>query len=279
MTTNSDKTALSFGRYLQSIRIEKNISLKAVSQETRIRLETLQYIEEENHQQLPDEVFVKGFLRAYAKAVGADGEEAVRRYDSRLGVIRKITTSEAALKGTGTSFWRRLLLGLGAMGVLIAVTLVAVTQWRDRQTTGPEPPKEMALQKTQEVAGPPAASPEATTTVEPEPVAGNGTSAALETPVETAAPVIDMPTDAVRPPIAAKLRLNIDATEETWMKIVIDDHESKEYTLYPGDHIELEAVSGYSLLVGNAGGIRLFLDGKPVAVAGRSGQVVKIKLP
>ncbi|MGD8365135.1 MAG: helix-turn-helix transcriptional regulator, partial [Desulfobacterales bacterium] len=64
MTAESEQTALSFGRYLQSIRVEKGISLKAVSQETRIRLETLHFIEGEDHQHLPDEVYVKGFLRA-----------------------------------------------------------------------------------------------------------------------------------------------------------------------------------------------------------------------
>ena len=45
--------------------------------ETRIRRDALIHIEEEDHEKLPDIVFVKGFLRAYAKAIGADGDEAV----------------------------------------------------------------------------------------------------------------------------------------------------------------------------------------------------------
>ena len=118
MTAESEKTALSFGRYLQSIRVEKGISLKAVSQETRIRLETLHFIEEEDHQHLPDEVYVKGFLRAYAKAIGANGDEAVQRYISRLAVKRKIALSEAALYRTGGAFWRRLILSLDCRALL-----------------------------------------------------------------------------------------------------------------------------------------------------------------
>ena len=98
MTTETEKTSLSFGRYLQSIRIEKGISLEDVSKETRIRREALLYIEAEDHEKLPDIVFVKGFLRAYAKAIGADGDEAVRRYISRLEVMQRITTSDLDLE-------------------------------------------------------------------------------------------------------------------------------------------------------------------------------------
>ena len=90
MPSFEDKVTLSFGRYLQAIRLEKAISLEVVSKETRIRKDMLALIEEENHNKLPDEVFVKGFIRAYAEAIGADGDEAVRRYNSRLQVVQKI---------------------------------------------------------------------------------------------------------------------------------------------------------------------------------------------
>jgi len=75
----SDKEPLSFGRYLQDTRLEKKISLEQVSQQTRIGLGNLLLIEQEDHEQLPAEVYVKGFLRSYAKAVGADGDEVIRR--------------------------------------------------------------------------------------------------------------------------------------------------------------------------------------------------------
>ena len=59
---NPKHTSLSFGHYLQSIRLEKGISLDEVSKETRIRLENLLLIEKEDHENLPAQTFVKGFL-------------------------------------------------------------------------------------------------------------------------------------------------------------------------------------------------------------------------
>ena len=89
-----DKESLSFGHYLQAIRLEKKISLEKVSEETRIGLDILKLIDKEDHDNLPAEVFVKGFLRAYARAIGADGEEAVWRYELRLNVVHKLDGSE-----------------------------------------------------------------------------------------------------------------------------------------------------------------------------------------
>ncbi len=285
MTAESEKTALSFGRYLQSIRVEKGISLKAVSQETRIRLETLHFIEEEDHQHLPDEVYVKGFLRAYAKAIGANGDEAVQRYISRLAVKRKIALSEAALYRTGGAFWRRLILSLTAVLCLIAATLYAVSAWRAHNV-----PKEETV--STETAEPSATEPAiekpdalSKAPAEEKAVPASKTEPTTEPPMDSADDKEVSITDssigsaAAAPAGANKYRLTIDTIEETWLKIIVDDQQSKQYRLYPGDHIELEGSRNFNLLIGNAGGIRLGLNGKAVALSGKSGQVVNIQLP
>jgi cytoskeleton protein RodZ len=283
MTAESEKTALSFGRYLQSIRVEKGINLKAVSQETRIRLETLHYIEEEDHQHLPDEVYVKGFLRAYAKAIGADGDEAVRRYISRLAVKRKIALSEAALYRTSGAFWRRLLLSIGAVFCLIAATLYAVSAWREHKM----PQETVSTEK----AEPPTTEPEieqpdslSTTPAEEKAVSAPAAEASTEPSIDSAddkeVSTSEASTESALPPVIAdKYRLSIDTIEETWLKIIVDDQQSKQYRLNPGDHIELEGSRNFNLLIGNAGGIKLELNGKAVALSGKSGQVVNLQLP
>lgn len=75
------------------------------------------------------------------------------------------------------------------------------------------------------------------------------------------------------------LVLTIDATEKTWIKINIDGEEPLEYLLRPKDHVELEAGSHYHMLVGNAGGLEMRLNGEPVKINGKSGEVVTLELP
>ena len=75
------------------------------------------------------------------------------------------------------------------------------------------------------------------------------------------------------------LKLSITANAETWIKIIIDAEKPLEYLLKPGDKIALNANSHYNLLIGNAGGVQMNLNGQPVQIPGRLGQVVNLTLP
>lgn len=69
-----------FGDKFRKAREKKEISLDAVSNVTKISARMLQAIEQEQFDQLPGGVFNKGFIRAYAKHLGMDAEEAVTDY-------------------------------------------------------------------------------------------------------------------------------------------------------------------------------------------------------
>jgi len=69
-----------FGNKFRKARERKNLSLDDVSNVTKIGSRMLQAIEEERFDQLPGGVFNKGFIRAYAKHLGLNDEEAVNDY-------------------------------------------------------------------------------------------------------------------------------------------------------------------------------------------------------
>jgi cytoskeletal protein RodZ len=69
-----------FGDKFRKQREKKGISLDDVSNVTKIGSRMLQAIEEEHFDRLPGGVFNKGFIRAYAKHLGLNDEEAVNDY-------------------------------------------------------------------------------------------------------------------------------------------------------------------------------------------------------
>lgn len=75
-----------FGDKFRKEREKKNISLDDVSNVTKIGSRMLKAIEQEQFDQLPGGVFNKGFIRAYAKQLGMNEEEAVNGY---LECVRK----------------------------------------------------------------------------------------------------------------------------------------------------------------------------------------------
>ena len=69
-----------FGDKFRKAREAKKLSLDDVSRVTKIGARMLQAIEEEHFEQLPGGVFNRGFIRAYAKHLGLNDEEAVNDY-------------------------------------------------------------------------------------------------------------------------------------------------------------------------------------------------------
>jgi cytoskeletal protein RodZ len=73
-----------FGEKLRKQREQRGIELDAISNTTKIGTRMLRALEEEHFDQLPGGVFNKGFVRAYARHVGLDEEEAVADYLAAL---------------------------------------------------------------------------------------------------------------------------------------------------------------------------------------------------
>ncbi|MCG8553785.1 MAG: helix-turn-helix domain-containing protein [Proteobacteria bacterium] len=71
----------SIGQQLRHERELRQLSLAEISRTTRISVRVLKLIEDDRFDELPGEVFAKGFLRAYARAVGADDSDIVRSYE------------------------------------------------------------------------------------------------------------------------------------------------------------------------------------------------------
>jgi len=69
-----------FGDKFRKAREKKELSLDDISNVTKISSRMLQAIEQEHFDQLPGGVFNKGFIRAYAKHLGLDSEDAVTDY-------------------------------------------------------------------------------------------------------------------------------------------------------------------------------------------------------
>ncbi|MDP2278796.1 MAG: DUF4115 domain-containing protein, partial [Nitrospirota bacterium] len=73
--------------------------------------------------------------------------------------------------------------------------------------------------------------------------------------------------------------LEILASDKTWIFVTIDNTETKEMLLNKGDSAKLSAKQGFSLKIGNAGGIKLIFDGNDIGVPGENGKVITLNLP
>jgi DnaJ-class molecular chaperone len=68
------------GGTLKQVRERMGIDLKTISGETKINVKILEWIEEEAVDKLPTLVYLKGFLRGYAKSLDLDPQKVVEGY-------------------------------------------------------------------------------------------------------------------------------------------------------------------------------------------------------
>ncbi|MCB9601825.1 MAG: helix-turn-helix domain-containing protein [Sandaracinus sp.] len=122
------------GDYLRRERELRAVSLEEIAQTTRIPLKVLRDLENDRHEQLPGDVFVRGFLRSYSRALGLDDTQVVARYDSGRAPApapTAITALVANEKG------RRFGLAIAVVVLLILFTLALSIVLRPRHRDVP----------------------------------------------------------------------------------------------------------------------------------------------
>ncbi len=73
-------TMESIGQYLRKERELRQVSLEELAQTTRIPMKMLVRIEEDRYDELPGEVFARGFIKSYARSLGLESAPLLDRY-------------------------------------------------------------------------------------------------------------------------------------------------------------------------------------------------------
>jgi cytoskeletal protein RodZ len=96
----------SIGRYLKRTREARAMSVEEVSRATRIPVPSIEKIEADHFDDLPGEVFVRGFLKAYARAVSLSVDEVLAQYTAsrRVAWVTPLPIASPERRSTGKRF-------------------------------------------------------------------------------------------------------------------------------------------------------------------------------
>ena len=76
---------VTFGTWLRTERESRRITLNTISKQTKVSVPLLEGLESGDLSRWPTGIFRRGFVRAYAAAVGLDADDAVRRFEVEHG--------------------------------------------------------------------------------------------------------------------------------------------------------------------------------------------------
>ncbi len=283
----------SLSDYLKQARKKKGLSLENVASQTRIPERHLQALEAEDFANLPAKVFVKGFVRSYAKVLGVDEEEALQLFLRTSGTFYEQQQPDQSQPHVQVKLdaaprptinWS---LVIGAL-VLIAIggiwyglpnhqeSPIALTEPESPIPTEPteQPVPPTPLPSVDITTGNPVDSPSIPPDP-PKPASPPPTPNPI--PPITAKPILSIPPPATEEESAEEEShaLEIEATQLTWVVVQSDDQIPNEALLQPGQRITWKAHEQFQLTLGNAAGVVIRLNGQPQGPFGKPGQVVR----
>lgn len=114
----------SIGKYLKKHREARAMSVEEVARATRIPVPSIERLENDHFDDLPGEVFVRGFLKAYARSVGLHVEDVLARYTAsrRVAFVTPIPVMSPIQKASKKRFGVAI-----AFVVLLVLCTVAVS--------------------------------------------------------------------------------------------------------------------------------------------------------
>ena len=129
--------AETLGLALRAVRLDKHLTLETLAGITRIRPAYLQAIEETQLDALPSRPFTIGYIRAFAQALGLDGEQAVERFKLEEPVLDEPLRAPVGMLDERDP---RIAAALfAAMVIVVAIVLWNVAQ-RAMMANAPPPP-------------------------------------------------------------------------------------------------------------------------------------------
>ncbi len=251
---------MSFGEELRRERVVREISLEEISAATKISLRLLKALEASDLPKLPAPTFTRGFIRAYARHLGVDPEEKVNAYLADLAGVAPDAPS-AKRPRPRSRFWRsrRATAGTivgGVTGLLLLLGLIANPERRPlalRERAMPRPVSASLKHVT--------ASSEPTPAIRDE----------VASPAPPAAPVSEP-----LPPAGSGVSLLLEFDGgDSWTRLEADGRTVFSGLIRRGESRRFEARDGFRLTLGNAGAVRVTVDGRSLDRLGGAGQVVR----
>ena len=239
------------GLYFRNAREARGLDLRDAAQQTRININYLKAIEDEDFSKLPGEVFVKGFLKNYARFLHLPEDEVVKRYGEFVKPQQTITPTavpktdghkqvpdeetravESETKGPkGLSLEPFLWGGVILVGIVLFM-LIALPASR------PVPERDRLVSST----------------VTPTDSLHTGTTGSAR---------------------KEKLYLEIIAQEDVWVLVRTDASPQKKAVLKKGETITWSADERFLLSYASVGALKVLLNGTELTVAGPKNAVVR----
>jgi cytoskeleton protein RodZ len=249
----------SIGNTLRRERVRRGLKLEEIAAQTKIGQYHLRALEENQFDRLPGGLFRRSFLRQYAQALELNADEIIASFKQQFE-----PPSPRSPEPPPTPPHLTPLPMFAWFLVAVVACAGAYSVWENARRS---------LSDAFAVAPRPAAHGAGVILNPSSPRAGANRSQPDHSSVEEPPPVRWTASPQESPRGAAAMHVMFAATEPVWLAIKSDGNRTYSGTLEELQRMEFDASEKMTVLVGNAGGLAISLNGEPVALAASHGEV------
>jgi cytoskeleton protein RodZ len=269
---------ISVASKLKSEREKRGIALARIASETRINLCHLESLEEGRYSDLPGGIYNRAFLKAYCESLKLDPTEILELYEQEVSLHaekhsrrgRQVRPSSFSFGINPIAIWSLMLL-ISATGLFLSRKRIAeiFSPYFSHSSTPGAPYKTL-------MAPLPDVPQSSSSSVLETPVSHQASLEPNETVAQTAF-VSDNAgeTNSHDDPLPL-IRLELAATDKCWILVDRDGAPAVRKLLKPGEVESLGAVEKLFIILGNAGGVHLKINGMPARQLGKPGEVRRL---
>ena len=302
-----------FGSYLKAERELRGVTLEELHTKTRIPMHYLQALEKNLFDELPEEVFIRGYIRSFAKVIGANEDEVLSAYIDITKTAPSIDTNNQNISNQNESTFDSKFIFILTFTILFLLgavwsinTLIrkfhmdstkptpTVLQQKKNKTKEKFKKSSTArnletndtsttLKKTELPSKPSVIDPEVTSkkpfnSLSTNPIAAFGNPSAMvkdeDTEEKLKLHADETPTVSTENDIP--LKLTIKVKDDVWFNIEVDDSPVEDFLLARGSEKIFYGKKQFLLNVGNQNSVDLTLNGTVVNLpSGNKENIVK----
>ena len=265
------------GATFRKARESAGLPLEKIAADTRISTRFLLAIESESFNQLPGGIFNRGFIRSYAEYLGLDPDQAVADYDRLASAAQEPLEVLRDVERDSSRRSERNLYPIAAAILVVSILAYYLVTRKPANTN--EPPPQAATAPTTEAAAEVSTTPPTETPVPTATSVAETQQPPAPAPTATPAPAPLQPTPpATTTPSGSALALDVNAKNDTWIKVTSDGTVVFADILPTGASRRFSAEHSINVTIGNAAGASLKINGRDIGSLGTEGRVREFKI-
>jgi cytoskeleton protein RodZ len=275
-----------FGDRLRREREARGVTLGEISESTKISSGFLRALEQEDFERLPGGVFNRGFVRAFCKFLGMDEDAMVADFDAAYEQYRADQAPATPVapieekKPSGKDY------GFSLAILIPLILLITIVFWWHHRSKASEVAQGGAashsnlrrsndrVRDVNESRTKPSFENSKLVAADKPGKQVMGDSGAVKVQKQSEPETILKSSESgLVPPSPRSIRLEIHANEDAWLSVIADGKTMMEGVLPATSTRKFRAQKNIYLTTGNAGGVEVSYNGRPLPPLGTSNEV------